>query len=346
MLAFQLVIVASAFLRAPKLAGKDVELVEKKFSLQKLRQNPSTCKPQANNLCSPGDKSAKPILISGSPGSGTHSVVALFGMNGIGLGHESVGAYGSVSWPYMVNAKKIYNPAELYAASHSCAWLRPPETTFRHVFHVVRCPIDVISSMTSHETCSLNYESRTLGLGNTAPCTGPGCHDLEFLGKVWLAQQNLLESYTEKRFRIDEIPTMFAEICGGSGFTPEVCNSHLFPKRQHNRRTHRHVSWSEMKQRAPEVTNQLLAKAREYGFDESCTGGMDIKDVRFKENETVVEDAEAAMFNPKNEVVTTGCFNNEANSTHDGSETDCSDGLDWVWDRKTLQTALRRKMTL
>ena len=29
MLAFQLVIVASAFLRAPKLAGKDVELVEK-----------------------------------------------------------------------------------------------------------------------------------------------------------------------------------------------------------------------------------------------------------------------------------------------------------------------------
>jgi hypothetical protein len=90
-----------------------------------------------------------------------------------------------------------------------------------------------------------------------------------------------------------------------------------------------------MKQQAPDVHRQLLAKAKEYGFDASCTGDVDIMDVHLTGNETRTEDAE---------VVTTGCFGNEGNSTHDGSETDCSDGLDWVWDRKILETALGKKM--
>jgi hypothetical protein len=327
MLAFQLAVVASALLRASKLGGNDPKAAE-------FDQNPTTsCKQESTNLCTPANPNAKPILITGSPGSGTHSVVALFEMNGIQLAHESVGASGSVAWPYMVDAKK-YNLA--FSDVHSCPWLSPTHTTFRHVFHLVRCPIDVISSMTSHNDCSLNYESRTMGFGNAAPCHKP-CTNLRFLGNLWLAEQERLQSYTEGRFRIDQIPIMFQEVCRASGFNPGVCNSQLFPKRAHNQRSHPTVSWLQMKQEAPEIYAQLLAKAREYGFGEDCTGGS--HDLHFSANESKVlqHDAEA-------EVVTTGCFGNDANSTGDGSERDCSDGLEWVWDRKTLEKALGKKV--
>jgi hypothetical protein len=330
MLAFQLAVVASALLRASKLDGDDPKAAGK----QALDQNPSTCKQQSNNLCDPGNPNAKPILISGSPGSGTHSVVALFEMNGIQLGHESVGASGSVAWPYMVDAKKIYTG--FHGDFHSCPWLSPTQTTFRHVFHLVRCPIDVISSMTSHRDCSLNYESRTMGFGTTAPCHKP-CTNLAFLGKLWLAQQERLQSYTEGRFRIDEIPIMFQEVCRASGFKPGVCNSQLFPKRAHNQRSHPTVSWLEMKQQAPQVYTQLLAKAKEYGFGEDCTG-------RSHDLHLAVNESKVAQLDAEAEAVTTGCFGNDANATGDGSETDCSDGLEWVWDRKTLEQALGKKV--
>jgi hypothetical protein len=83
---------------------------------------------------------------------------------------------------------------------------------------------------------------------------------------------------------------MFEEICRTSGFNPSVCNAQFIPKRQHNQREHRQVSWFNMRQQAPEVHQQLLAKAREYGFDEDCTGDIDIMDARSTENGTHLED--------------------------------------------------------
>jgi len=82
----------------------------------------------------------------------------------------------------------------------------------------------------------------------------------------------------------------------------------------------------------PGLGEQLRAKAKEYGFDETCTG--DVTPGR-SHYEVVLP----------TEVVTNELFGIDCNATG-GVETGCSDGVEWVWDRDVLQTALEKKAAL
>ena len=179
----------------------------------------------------------------------------------------------------------------------------------------------------------MDYISKTTGLGETAPCQRP-CGDLVFLAKAWLAQQSILQRYAERRFRIDEFKIMFKQICHDSAFPADVCNSDLLPQDVDNHRPHEKVTWAAIKQMNPQVQEMLLAKAREYGFNEACTTDS------FRARGTTV------ATDPKR-VVTPGFFGTESSLERSpASEIDGTDGLDWVWDRDVFQRALSRRTSL
>ena len=237
-----------------------------------------------------------------------------------------------------------------------------PHMKFRHVFHLVRCPLLVIGAMSTHRKCSLDYASKTAGLGVSHS------KDLVSLARLWLAQQNIIESYAERRFRIDEFKSMFKEICQDSGFSVEICNSDLMPKKEvQNQRPHIKVTWAEIRRLNSSVHDELLRKAKEYGFDQACT--EDSERVRERvvsdQDHTVTKGffgTESAVTGDLSLPLTSGNLTRNLSSNLTGNlsilgdnlpntsdvpdDLDRTDNMCWVWDRDVLQRALLRKTAL
>eukprot|EP00746_Dinoflagellata_sp_MGD_P166248 gnl/MRDRNA2_/MRDRNA2_96005_c0_seq1.p1 gnl/MRDRNA2_/MRDRNA2_96005_c0~~gnl/MRDRNA2_/MRDRNA2_96005_c0_seq1.p1 ORF type:complete len:324 (+),score=32.88 gnl/MRDRNA2_/MRDRNA2_96005_c0_seq1:108-1079(+) len=219
------------------------------------------CQQMSNNLCHPSPQS-QPLLITGMGGSGTHTIQNIFALNDINLGHESVEAEGSVSWPYAVDA--IESKFNFKTCPQS--WLRPPKTTFNHVVHLVRCPREVVSALQSHQNCSLKYMRDTLKLD----FEDDKLRTPQFLMSAWLRWNQHIEDYADSRYRIDEFMNQdnFITICNLAGF--HHGDDLVLPTAHQNHRHHDSFTWAQLRSADEGLARQLHDKAREYGFLESC----------------------------------------------------------------------------
>uniref|UniRef100_A0A7S1LMV0 Uncharacterized protein n=1 Tax=Alexandrium catenella TaxID=2925 RepID=A0A7S1LMV0_ALECA len=282
-----------------------------------------SCVKRDDNLCDPSAGS-RAVLVTAFGGSGTHSLTTMFKMHSLAMQHERVGEKGSVSWPYAVDLSHTN-----FAYDH-CAkkvWLKapePPGTHFRNVYHVVRCPVDAISSVMpwSDNHCSLRYMNATLPkLGWSEPFRDG---DLRFWARAWLAQNEFIESYAQRTFRLDEFMDLFQQVCKDTGLDARMCEraNATLPTRGH--RSRHHVTWAELTAEVgAELAGEVRSAAVRYGFGEDC-----------------LEDAASAKERPLEggQVVTRGIPGAEC-----GEEPgeDCSDGIDWVWEASVVERIKR-----
>lgn len=132
-----------------------------------LRQNKYLdCIPLINTRiysekCTPlGEKDKSliyPLLISGLGGSGSHAISNLLRALHIDVMHESIGSFGAVAWQYAVNdvviGSQYPHHASLQRLPRISAWV----PRFKECIHIVRCPIQQISSITSHLDSSFEF---------------------------------------------------------------------------------------------------------------------------------------------------------------------------------------------
>uniref|UniRef100_A0A7S1LKP7 Uncharacterized protein n=1 Tax=Alexandrium catenella TaxID=2925 RepID=A0A7S1LKP7_ALECA len=285
-----------------------------------------SCVKRDDNLCDPSAGS-RAVLVTAFGGSGTHSLTTMFKMHSLAMQHERVGEKGSVSWPYAVDLSHTN-----FAYDH-CAkkvWLKapePPGTHFRNVYHVVRCPVDAISSVMpwSDNHCSLRYMNATLPkLGWSEPFRDG---DLRFWARAWLAQNEFIESYAQRTFRLENFMDLFRQVCKDthlSARTPgRTCENAALPTT--GRRRHPDLTWADLTASVgAELVAELRSAALHYGFGEDC-----------------LEDAARAKGGPfprAGEVVTHGIPGAEC-SGEPGQ--DCTDGLDWVWEASAVERIKR-----
>lgn len=228
----------------------------------------------------PRDYEVKPILITGVGGSGTHTVTTLFQQNGVLIGHEKVGQLGTVSWALAVDNSRDER--------NSCWWLSPAKTVFSHVYHVTRCPIDVIASQTAWAPkCSksslepnFQYMARHMGITRSPTKFDSRRNRLRFQMEAYNRWTDFIDSYVpaEKRFRVDQLKELYVAVCADLTGHGVVCKSSPAlpdeaPKEYSSdgHRKHRDLTWKELDTVDRNLANALRKKAIAYGFDSSCT---------------------------------------------------------------------------
>ena len=100
-----------------------------------------------------------PLLITGLGGSGTHAVALRLREMGVDVDHEHIAAQGAVGWMYAVNDVISGLP---YPFRGRLADSSDTSPRFEQVVHVVRCPMDQISSLTSHTRQSYDFIFRSM----------------------------------------------------------------------------------------------------------------------------------------------------------------------------------------
>lgn len=106
-------------------------------------------------MCMPKPDYHYPLLVTGLGGSGSHFIANQMQDMGYDLRHEDIGEDGSVCWFYSVNDY-------LLDVTYPFGKLKPSERSFLnprfdHVIHVIRNPLDQISSFTAHTNKTYDF---------------------------------------------------------------------------------------------------------------------------------------------------------------------------------------------
>lgn len=194
-------------------------------------------------------------------------------------------------------------------------------TRYQHVFHLVRCPIDVISSSITWLDSSLTYlrynikheiEHPPQSITHKHAETDAG---IRFRMENWLRWNEHVEMYADRRLRIDEIKTLFGDVCKTLGLETQVdCAGQFMPK-VHNARKHLSLKWSDLYRIDKTLTDEIRAKAFAYGFGAECMGDINTS--------SLVNVPELAF-------ITRGIP-----GVNSCADTACHDQILWEWDEQT-----------
>eukprot|EP00747_Dinoflagellata_sp_TGD_P211892 gnl/TRDRNA2_/TRDRNA2_85058_c0_seq2.p1 gnl/TRDRNA2_/TRDRNA2_85058_c0~~gnl/TRDRNA2_/TRDRNA2_85058_c0_seq2.p1 ORF type:complete len:357 (-),score=19.81 gnl/TRDRNA2_/TRDRNA2_85058_c0_seq2:118-1188(-) len=291
----------------------------------------SACRRAADNFCEPRTGEKK-VLITGAPGCGTHSAAALFRLNGIDLGHEHmIRRDGTVSWPYAIDVRNTsFIRDDCVSGNESWNFLQPSPYRYRHVFQLVRCPIEAISSFLAGKNCSRKYMDTTLNL------RARSMDSLSFAARAWLGITQHVESYAEGIYRIDRMTDMWKSVCTRLGLPRKNCSSARLPIMHFNKRHHRHITWAELHEADSELAQTIHDLAVRYGFGPACTDDAFRLSLRPRQagsvpinytHTTLLEELE------QGENVTEGIPGADCDGQ---SGISCSDDMLWVWKTETL----------
>ena len=155
------------------------------------------------------------VLVTGVGGSGTNLMTSAFKKVGVTVGHEYVAGKGTASWPHAVSDAVVGVPYPFpRKGPHRSVRVLPEESPrFQHVIHQVRCPMDNIAALTTHNNFSRDFLWRSAGVDpSLAPCLW-GAH-------VWLRWNEHIESFADARVRIEDFESpeaMAQHVCGLTG---------------------------------------------------------------------------------------------------------------------------------
>lgn len=210
----------------------EIEKISLKFlpdcpeSLRILRKQPETDDQVLKNLTF-----IRPLLVVAVQRSGTHYVWEMLNRLGIDVHHEGVGPDGAISWlfaykldmfpdpnkPAVIKPGRTKPPPNKYVINNK---ERLTYHRFRYVFHQVRHPLRVISTLLAR--CGkwdriwlwLSYMD---GLEEIDQHQSP----LKRSMLLWYLWNRHIERFADLRFRSED--TSPRDVCSWSGFDPSIC---------------------------------------------------------------------------------------------------------------------------
>ena len=175
--------------------------------------------------------------------SGTRYLATFLQESGYYVGHERPGMNGCVSWPMCVNSYSYFGSKV--------------EKTFRHVFHQVRHPLDVISSWVTNQ---IDLKSDVwLFIRDYVPEIDVNDSLLVHCAKYWYYWNLLAEKMTEWRFKIEDFPNVIEEFEERSGLTLKRTLLVEIPKNYNTRGPIEiKITWDDLKEQIPEDLYQKI----------------------------------------------------------------------------------------
>jgi hypothetical protein len=192
------------------------------------------------------------LLIIGCARSGTTYIARALKQRGLRIGHERVQSDGSSSWPLAVLPVK------------DRFGVRPGKYRFAHIFHQVRDPLKVISSVYVTEgRQSWNYIMKHL------PEIDISDSHLVKCAKYWYYWNVRAEKNAEWTYAIEELDDKWDEFDArlGKKLLPKTCLD--VPKDKNTRLTENRklFTWKDLKRElSPELYLNIKRLAQKYGY--------------------------------------------------------------------------------
>lgn len=212
-----------------------------------------TCALSISVFIHTGNSEAKLLLIVGCGRSGTAFSNKYFSALGLDMAHEKPGGRdGCVSWPMVFNSYSPWGPVE-------------PQPTFKHIFHQVRNPLDVISSwyinlsdLNRDEWIFIRSHIKEIMFEDSL---------LVSCAKYWYYWNLYAEKMSEWRFRVEDIENELHTFITKLNITKPV-SSPTIPSNTNAWLpiTHK-ISWNDLKGELPEeLFNNIQNMALRYGY--------------------------------------------------------------------------------
>jgi len=202
------------------------------------------------------------LLITGCARSGTKYIAQVLRGCGLDVGHENVGKDGVASWVMVLTAD-------------SCPWGPTRKNlSFTHIFHQVRHPLDVISSIyTTEGPKSWGYITSHLPeISWNDPC-------IVRAAKYWYYWNLRAEAISEFTYRIEEIESVWPEFEKRLGrrldpsvltTTPKNVNHRDLKPKRHNFDTNidrAAFTWEDLQRELdPVLYRNIRHLAQKYGY--------------------------------------------------------------------------------
>ncbi len=179
--------------------------------------------------CLPYPKRLYPILVTGLGSSGTHVLANNLRSQGVQIKHEMIDNDGAISWFYGYNDVYINSSyphhSELQSGKHNNKYLLF-SPRFKKVVHIIRCPMNQISSFTTHLSESYNFAKHSIMstsdtvdtnivtdiFPNSTCNRGDSCN-LHFAAYSWLHYNRHIYQYADATFHIEDISLIMKYIC-------------------------------------------------------------------------------------------------------------------------------------
>jgi len=176
------------------------------------------------------------FLITGYPRSGTKYMATVLREAGLDVGHEYIGADGTVDWR---------GP--------------PIAANFAVILHQVRYPLNAIASAATIGQSAFNIMYKRIG--GVPPSFDPVVQAMY----TWVYWNGIVEEMTTLSYRIEELPDIWPSIWDHLGLSPVP----PFPARvptNTNTRIHRRLTWADLDAADPKLAQYTRNLARRYGY--------------------------------------------------------------------------------
>jgi hypothetical protein len=175
--------------------------------------------------CMPEPENRHPLLVTGLGGSGSHFVANQLQEMGFQVKHEGIGRDGAVSWFYSVNDYLLGLQYPFGKLTDSQRTFLSPR--FDNVIHVIRNPLDQISSFTAHTNKSYDFVVCNMKVSQKADIVrefeqarlfqhncfrGGKCH-LHFAVLAWIHWNAMVAEIADKSYHIEQVGHLMEDLC-------------------------------------------------------------------------------------------------------------------------------------
>lgn len=184
------------------------------------------------------------FLITGCGRSGTKYIAIALQRSGLDVGHERMGNDGIVSAFYCLDVNQ-------YPGKHSV-----PRPEFNLILHQVREPLETIASLQTGKSWGWICKFQPIDID--APLLKRCCYH-------WLMLSEEAERQAVLTYRIESLEDEWPTLQRLIGFEAPYSAIANLP-RTVNARKHDDITWSDVKQAAPEIYDDIRAAANRYGY--------------------------------------------------------------------------------
>lgn len=192
------------------------------------------------------------LLITGCARSGTTYISELLEYCGLDVKHELIGSDGCSSWFMCVDADKV-------------PWENRPSAkyiSFDHIFHQVRNPLDVISSVYATEPLkAINYFCENI------PEINSNDKKLVKCAKYWYYWNLYAEKKAEWRYQIEQIDAVLDEMGLRLGVALDKSVLEKISRQSNHRNRQIKFTWSDLRASLPpDLFQKIQEMAVRYGY--------------------------------------------------------------------------------
>ncbi len=189
------------------------------------------------------------LLITGCARSGTGYISHVLQKNGLDIGHESMGRDGISSWVMAIMTDEpAWGPI-------------PSEVQFEHIFHQVRDPLKVISSVyISEPQISWDYIIKNIPEINLEDSKA------EKTAKYWYYWNLRADERAEWTYRVEALDEVWEEMEARLGLSLDRSSMNQVPKNYNTRESHP-FTWASLREAlTPDTYMKVRTLAQFYGY--------------------------------------------------------------------------------